>query len=324
MKGKEAILAVVLCIALPFMLGQLLSPDEKPETGESISAETEAQTQETTEETQVLKERQVTLLKQDGSVETLPLESYLAGVILGELPGDFQLETMKALAVAARTLAIKGSENPVKHPQAAVCWDSGCCQAYCAPDTYLEQGGSQEVVDKVRQAVKETQGQVLLYQGELIEATYFSCSGGRTEDAVAVWGTDIPYLQAQDSPGEEDAEVYMDTVTFPVEDFTYLLGIEPSATGLQVDSVTYTRGGGVDTIVISGKEFDGGQMRQLLGLRSTAFAMQIVGETVTITTKGFGHRVGLSQYGAEAMAQSGSNYLEILGYYYPNTEIHAW
>ena len=163
------------------------------------------------------------------------------------------------------------------------------------------------MVDKVSQAVKETQGQVLLYQGELIEATYFSCSGGRTEDAVAVWGTDIPYLQAQDSPGEEDAEVYMDTVTFPVEDFTYLLGIEPSATGLQVDSVTYTRGGGVDTIVISGKEFDGGQMRQLLGLRSTAFAMQIVGETVTITTKGFGHRVGLSQYGAEAMAQSGSS-----------------
>ena len=108
------------------------------------------------------------------------------------------------------------------------------------------------------------------------------------------------------------------------KDFTYLLGIEPSATGLQVDSVTYTRGGGVDTIVISGKEFDGRQMRQLLGLRSTAFAMQIVGETVTITTKGFGHRVGLSQYGAEAMAQSGSNYLEILGYYYPNTEIHAW
>ena len=125
MKGKEAILAVVLCIALPFMLGQLLSPDEKPETGESISAETEAQTQETTEETQVLKERQVTLLKQDGSVETLPLESYLAGVILGELPGDFQLETMKALAVAARTLAIKGSENPVKHPQAAVCLNCG-------------------------------------------------------------------------------------------------------------------------------------------------------------------------------------------------------
>ena len=89
MKGKEAILAVVLCIALPFMLGQLLSPDEKPETGESISAETEAQTQETTEETQVLKERQVTLLKQDGSVETLPLESYLAGVILGDCRGTF-------------------------------------------------------------------------------------------------------------------------------------------------------------------------------------------------------------------------------------------
>lgn len=324
MKGKEAILAVLLCIALPFMLGQILSPDTNQESGESTPAETEANTQGTTEATQAAEQRQITLLKQDGSVETLPLETYLAGVLLGELPGDFQLETMKALAVAARTLAIKSSENPVKHPQAAVCWDSGCCQAYCAPDTYLEQGGSQEAVDKVLQAVKETQGQVLLYQGELIEATYFSCSGGRTEDAVAVWGTDIPYLQAQDSPGEEDAEPYMDTVTFPVEEFAFRLGIELPSTGLQVDSVTYTRGGGVDTMVISGKEFDGGQMRQLLSLRSTAFALQIVGETVTITTKGFGHRVGLSQYGAEAMAQSGSDYLEILGYYYPNTEIHAW
>lgn len=321
MKGKEAVLAVILCIALPFLLGQMLSQGGKTETDETSLPETEAVTQSVT---QAGEERQITLLQQDGTVESLPLEDYLEGVILGELPGDFQLEAMKALAVAARTLTIKSSKNPVKHPQAAVCCDSGCCQAYCSETEYLERGGSQEAVEKARTAVEETKGQVLLYEGELIEATYFSCSGGRTEDAVAVWGTDIPYLQAQDSPGEEEAEPYMDTVTFQIEDFAYLLGIEIPDKGLQVDSVTYTRGGGVDTMVISGKEFDGGQMRQLLGLRSTAFALQIVGETVTITTKGFGHRVGLSQYGAEAMAEKGSTYLEILAYYYPNTEIHAW
>ena len=298
MKGKEAILAVLLCIALPFMLGQILSPDTSQESVESTPAETEANTQGTTEATQAAEQRQITLLKQDGSVETLPLETYLAGVLLGELPGDFQLETMKALAVAARTLAIKSSENPVKHPQAAVCWDSGCCQAYCAPDTYLEQGGSQEAVDKVLQAVKETQGQVLLYQGELIEATYFSCSGGQTEDAVAVWGTDYPYLQSVESPGEEDAVHYEDVLTYSLQQFQDALGIVLSDPPEQwFSQVEYTNGGGIASVNIGGQSYTGTQLRSLLGLPSTRFSIQVVSDTVTITTNGYGHRVDTCRKG---------------------------
>ena len=173
--------------------------------------------------------------------------------------------------------------------------------------------------------MRETENLVLSYQGELIEATYFSCSGGSTEDAVAVWGTDVPYLQAVASPGEENAAHYSDTVTFKAEEFASLLGLDlTGAPKSWIGPVSYTEGGGVDTMEIGGVRFKGTTLRSALGLRSTAFSVSCTNDAVTITTRGFGHRVGMSQYGADAMAVNGSTFEEILSYYYQGTELTQW
>ena len=209
-----------------------------------------------------------------------------------------------------------------KHDDADICTDPGCCQGYKSPDAYLSAGGSESAVEKVRLAVLETNGLVLRYDGQLIDATYFSCSGGTTEDAVAVWGQDVPYLQAVESPGEEDAPRFTDSVEFSSSEFAEKLGL--SAAGDPAGwfgAVEYTEGGGVDTMVIRGKRFTGPQLRSKLGLRSTALEISVAGKTITVTTRGFGHRVGMSQYGAQAMAQAGESFQSILAHYYTGTEL---
>ena len=258
----------------------------------------------------------------DNRYEKMELNTYLTGVLLGEMPTSFDLEALKAQAVVARTYTLKRYTTGNKHPGGAVCTDSTCCQAYCSIEEFINNGGTQQEVNKVKTAVQETGRQVLTYQGALIEATYFSCSGGKTEDALAVWGTEIPYLQTVDSPGEENAVHYSNQITFTAKEFANLLGFAPKTTPVSwLGKTTYTQGGGVDTIVIDGKTYRGTEMRQKLGLYSTAFSIQIIGDTVQITTRGYGHRVGMSQYGAEAMAVQGSSFPEILQHYYPGTEL---
>ncbi len=265
---------------------------------------------------------EITLLTDQG-VKCIDLEEYILGVVLGEMPVDFEPAALMAQSVVARTYTCK-SINRSKHDTADVCVESSCCQAYLAPELFLESGGNLTTLYKVKQAVEDTEGQVLMYQGELIEATYFSCSGGRTEAAYAVWGGDVPYLQAVDSPGEEGAKYFTDTVQFSVEEFCRKLNISNS---LEVDTwvknIKYTAGGGIDAITINGCIFSGTEIRRLLNLRSTAFVISVIGDTVTVTTKGYGHRVGMSQYGAEAMAVQGSTYKEILEHYYPGTELSS-
>ena len=308
MKGKEWLIAFLLGIIVPGILisgaEKLLPPVESP----TIPTEME------------ISDTIPVLL--DGTVVTMDLNQYLVGVLLGEVPADFELHALMAQAVVARTYACKRNLQADKHPHGAVCTSAACCQAYRPVEQYLSEGGKSSAVDRVRLAVERTSGQVLVYDGKLIDATYFSCSGGRTEDALAVWGTDVPYLQAVDSPGEEQATHYKDTVQFSAEEFKELLEIETDEPPSRwFGSVTYTDGSGVATIEIAGKVFKGTQLRTLLGLRSTAFTMTVMGNTVHITTRGFGHRVGMSQYGAEAMAVRGSTYIEILAHYYTGTEI---
>lgn len=258
----------------------------------------------------------------DGSRKEQELEEYLTGVVLAEMPASFESEALKAQAVAARTYTQKAMNTGGKHGDGSICTDPSCCQAYLSPEAYLEKGGSPESLDKVRSAVQETAGLCLYYEGELIEATYFSCSGGRTEEAVAVWGTVFPYLQSVDSPGEENAAHFTDSVTFSAEELEKRLGLETAnASADWFGAVTYTAGGGVDAMEICGKTYSGTELRSLLGLRSTAFTVTVSEDAVTFTTHGYGHRVGMSQYGADAMAVQGSTYREILAHYYPGTEI---
>lgn len=264
---------------------------------------------------------QTIMVLQNGDPVNMILEEYLIGVVLAEMPVDFEIEALKAQAVAARTFAYKRLLNP-KHSSGDLCTDSACCQAYMSPETYKYEGGQDASLEKVRCAVSNTEGMVIVYQGDLIEATYFSCSGGRTEDAAEVWGADVPYLQAVDSPGEETAENYTQTVRFEAKEFCRKLSIPyADRDKVTISNIQYTAGGGVQSIKIGGVAFSGTELRKLLGLRSTAFAITIAGDTVTVTTKGFGHRVGMSQYGADAMAVQGKTFDEILRYYYQGTEI---
>lgn len=246
------------------------------------------------------------------------MDAYLVGVVLAEMPASFEVEALKAQAVAARTYARKAWVTGGKHGDGSVCTDSGCCQAYIPPEDYLAQGGTQEGLEKIRSAVTETAGLVLFYEGQLIEATYFSSAGGSTESAVAVWGTEYPYLQAVESP-EEGQGVQ---VSFSPAEFQQTLGLSLSGTpDTWFSQVRYTEGGGVETMTIGEKRYTGVQLRSLLGLRSTAFTVEAAPDTITITTRGFGHRVGLSQYGADAMAVTGSDFRRILAHYYPGAEL---
>lgn len=253
--------------------------------------------------------------------QEMTLSDYITGVVLAEMPAQFSEEALKAQAVAARTYTLKRMKSGDKHG-GGVCTDPGCCQAYCDEELFLGRGESLESFEKVKKAVNETVEQVLIYNGDYIEATYFSCSGGRTEDALAVWGSDIPYLQTVISPGEEFATHYTDTVKFTLDEFSCLLGITiPDKPEEMISNITYTTGGGVNSIKIGEEVFSGLQVRSLLELPSTSFYITALGNTVTVTTKGFGHRVGMSQYGAEAMATQGSSYQEILAHYYPGAEL---
>lgn len=259
---------------------------------------------------------------EDGSTVDMDLTEYLTGVLLQELPASFEEAAKMAQAVVARTYALRTVDKAIKHSPAAVCTSSVCCQAYISVKEYLQTGGSQEAVKQARQAVLATAGQVLTYGGALIDATYFSCSGGQTEDALAVWGSDIPYLQSVPSPGEEHAAYYTDTVSYTAEAFQAALGVSLSGTANSwFGKITYTQGGGVDTITIGEAIYQGTQLRKLLGLRSTAFTVTATADSVVITTRGFGHRVGMSQYGADAMAASGSTWQEILAHYYQGAVI---
>ena len=317
LKGKyiNLILAVILAWLLPFVVMSFFQ-NENTIVNETSTAplETTIQIQPTTQNIRVLME--------DNSVIEMDLEAYVTCVVLREMPADFEVEALKAQSVVARTYTLRRSESNSKHENADVCVNPACCQGFYRKESYIQDGGTDALVQKVEDAVKATRSQVLMYDGALIDATYFSCSGGRTEDAVAVWGADIPYLQSTDSPGEENALRYMDTVTFSVTEFANLLGLNTNKIMDQlVSDVSYTKGGGVDQITIGGKSFKGTEIRQKLGIRSTAFTLDIKGDSITVTTKGFGHRVGMSQYGADAMALKGSNYQQILSHYYKDVTL---
>ena len=287
----------------------------------SLSQKEESRPNEYTEASDAVSIKTIQVLTDEG-LKDMDLEEYFVGVLLLEIPGNFHLEAQKAQAVVARTYALRTTQFKEKHENSAICTDPGCCQGYRDPEEYLLAGGSEERVALAKKAVDETKGWILIYDGMPIDATYFSCSGGKTEDALAVWGVDIPYLQSVSSPGEEDAVHNYDTVEFTLESFQEALGQtlwgKPNR---WFGQATYTRGGGVESMIIGGKLYSGTTLRTLLGLRSTAFSVSVSKNTIIITTRGYGHRVGMSQYGAQAMALSGNRYADILAHYYPGTVI---
>ena len=272
-------------------------------------------------------DRQLRLLH-EARVDTVSEKQYLTQVVLSEMPADFEPEALRAQAVAARTFLRKRQQTH-RHDEADVCSDSACCQAWTEEEALREKFGENfdTVWSRAEQAVESTRDEVLYYGGELIDATYFSCSGGSTESALSVWGSEVPYLRSVPSPDEQDAARYESSASFTSEEFRAIL--EKSGKTLDfsepppawIEQLTRTDGGGVDTLLICGAGFSGTELRSLFGLNSTLFTLQYEQERFCFSVRGYGHRVGMSQYGAQSMAKLGFSYRTILQYYYPGTKI---
>ncbi len=263
----------------------------------------------------------------------MDMEEYLVGVVAGEMPASYELEALKAQAVAARTYAYHNIiASPCGRMGADVCTDSGHCQAYCDLEARKEKWGGnfENYENKIKEAVYATAGEIMVYDGEPIEALYHSTSGGRTEDVENVYKEALPYLRGVSSPGEEDAPRYTRIVTISASAFVEKLKAINDQTDCKAktlkdsinDPVRFGSGR-VDTIEIGGISFTGKQISKAFGLSTTYFHIDVKSNTVTITTHGYGHGVGMSQVGANAMAEEQHTYKEILLHYYTGVEIQT-
>lgn len=322
---KRAVKLTAGALAVGFGLPVLtvcLRPEREP-----AEREPEAQTVEVTQAPSGDKLCTLQVLMEDGSVSDMALDEYLAGVLLAEIPASFAPEAIKAQAVVSRTYTLRRTEHS-KHQEADICTNPGCCQGWRDPADYAAREG-QTGLETMNRAIGDTDGQVLTYEGELIDATFFSCSGGRTEAAVEVWGSDVPYLQSVDSPGEE-APYNEDLEVFTPEAFAAaILEVAPEADLSGAPETWFgalreTEGGGVASLEIGGVSFTGTELRSILGLRSTVFQISVTEEGIRLDTRGYGHRVGMSQYGAQAMAEGGSTYREILSHYYTGVNLENY
>lgn len=274
-------------------------------------------------------------LHQENRVAYMQLEDYLVGVVGAEMPAEFPVDALKAQAVAARTYVVKriragGVDNPL-HAGADICDDHRHGQAWLPREELKKRWGTVRYYNyyyKVKKAVDETRGEVLTYQGELIDPAYHASCGGRTENSEDVWKYQAPYLKSVPCPYDSDPDP-VQTASFSFAQVDQALGTSlsavPAAGKAKVSRdfklVEKTNTGRPKTLLIGNRQFQAVAVRDLLGLRSTRFSWNIEGDTVTFTTTGYGHGVGLCQYGAKGMAEHGYNYRVILGHYYSGAEI---
>lgn len=251
-------------------------------------------------------------------IETIPLEQYLIGVLSGEMPVSYELEALKAQAVAARTYTLKKMETNKNNQFDIV--DNTNDQMYL-DNNYLKSVWKEDYdnyISKIRQAVNETSGEYLTYDGKIIKAFFFSTSSGKTENCKDVFGENLPYLVSVSSTWDENSPSYLDKKTFSKKDFYEKLNL-PYEDELDIE-ITRNDTNSINTITINDNEMKGTDFRYELDLKSTNIDINETDNQIEITSKGFGHGVGLSQFGAQQLALKGYKYDEILKYYYQGTE----
>ena len=268
------------------------------------------------------------------TVEEMDLGTYLVGVVRAEMPASFHREALKAQAVAARTYTLYKIQSGGNHgDQADICTDSTCCQAYISEERARANwgGNADDYEAKVETAVSETDGQAILYGGVPILAVFHSSSAGLTRAAGEVWMNDLPYLQAVESPEETDRiPNYYSRVEFTAADCkAKLLAVFPEAdlsgpvSGWLKNAVTDSAGS-VETVEVGGVTVKGTRVRSALGLRSACFDWEVQDGKLVFYVTGYGHGVGLSQYGADKMAEEGADYREILTHYYTGVTVDSY
>ena len=259
------------------------------------------------------------LNESDGSIKNFNIEDYIIGVVAAEMPASFEPEALKAQAVAARTYAMYKKETRNLDYDLIIGTKD---QAYQTNEELLKKWGVSFFKNylKVRDAVLATEGEILTYNGQTINAFYFSMSNGYTENVESVFKSDLPYLKSVPSTWDnESIKNYEFTKTISKEDFCKSLEIP--CYNIKIENIQKTSSNRVASLTINDKTFLGTKVRSLLGLRSTDFTIECLDNDIKITTKGYGHGVGMSQYGANGMAKENHNYKEILNYFYQNTEI---
>lgn len=278
-------------------------------------------------------DRDVTLTIQDGdTTEQMTLERYLTGVVRGEMPASFEMEALRAQAAAERSYVYYqlAAGRKDAHPDADFCTDHTCCSAYLSETAAREKWGGDFAPwnTRVEQAVSDTDGQVVLYNGRPILAVFHSSSAGRTAAAGDVWSGDLPYLVSVDSPeGEETVPNYYSTVTFTAaEAKEKLLAAYPelklAGTPDRWFGAAAENGSGrVETVSVGGTDIEGTELRRIFGLRSACFTVAADSESVTFRVTGYGHGVGMSQYGANQLAREGKTWQEILEWYYTGATV---
>ncbi len=259
-------------------------------------------------------------------VKTLTMEEYLPLVLAAEVPASFAEEALKAQAVAARTYIVycAAHTNP-KHPEANVCTKSGCCMAYHDASKLRGLWGEDYEAKRAlfEAAAKDTDGEILRYEALPILASFHSSSAGKTEDGRELWG-EVPYLKSVNSPEtESDVPNFVTTVEVSTENFreTVLLlrpqAVFPENPADWVTETEHDESGRVRKMSIAGQSLTGSELRKLFSLRSTSFNLSFENGSFLFTVTGYGHGLGLSQYGANVMAKNGFQYPEILAHYYP-------
>lgn len=262
------------------------------------------------------------------TIEEVPLEQYVVGVVASEMPADFEMEALKAQALTARTYIVKQMLDPTDFqlPEGAIITDSIQHQVYHNKEELKQLWGKDYdwKIARIEEAVYKTAGQVLTYEGEPITASFFSTSNGFTENSEDYWQNEIPYLRSVESPWDERSPRFMSQKAISVTQFERSLGIDLDEIGdLGQTIVARTEGGRVATVDFGDKQYTGREIRDLLELDSSDFRWRRQGNRVIIETKGWGHGVGMSQYGADGMAKEGKTYAEIVRHYYQGVDIQT-
>lgn len=261
-------------------------------------------------------------------VMELDLEEYLCGVIAAEMPASFPYEALKAQAVAARTYIVKRCENSVPsdaHKGAMMCTSSSHCNAWLSKEDRMakwDKDSAQSNWNKIVSAVSDTSGEIMTYDGAPITAVFYAISSGKTENAEDVWGGDVPYLKSAASPYDEQAPGYSSTAVFSENEFKNIIlsagkGADLSALPKNwYKNENRSEGGAVLSCNIGGAVFKGTEIRSLFSLRSHNYTLSYADGTFTFNVKGYGHGVGMSQWGAKYYAEEGKSYKDILKIYY--------
>ena len=259
---------------------------------------------------------EITVYRSNGSVINLNMTDYLIGVVSSEMPASFNLEALKAQSVLARTYALKTKQTGKKLT------DTVNTQSYIDIDQMKNKWGNSfnTYYNKIKNAVENTNEEYLSYNGNYIEALYHSTNNGKTESSLDVFGNYYPYLISVSSEYDKNASSYLRTINMPLDTISNKLGLSLNNDSV-ISILSYTDGGNIKEININGNNFSGKKVRELLGLRSTDFDISISDNNANITTRGYGHGVGMSQYGANGMANAGYSYKDILSHYYPGTTL---